>query len=239
MWGFQPQQQQPPMPQPTFQPLIHGQRMIPPPVMGNNFFQNQAPPAIIPNQPNLIPNQNAFPHIPPPGLPPMPNLNTGAPNPIGINLNRPPPPPPPQNAPPQLPMSGEGANRLGDNRNFNGPGRREGDWNCPQCQNHNFAWRKSCGRCNRDKNLDNPQFDAGWNEHNSNTGNSSSNNSQGHNTNRLQEAYDRTNQKPSAQEETFDIMFAEWEAGFESWKRENFNNPDQVNLFFASLVRLD
>ena len=110
---------------------------------------------------------------------------------------------------------------------------KPGDWNCPQCQNHNFAWRKSCGRCNQDKNLDNPQFDAGWNEHNSNTGNSSSNNSQGHNTNRLQEAYDRTNQKPSAQEETFDIMFAEWEAGFESWKRENFNNPDQVNVFLT------
>ena len=34
-------------------------------------------------------------------------------------------------------------------------------------------------------------------------------------------------------------MFAEWEAGFESWKRENFNNPDQVNLFFTRLARFN
>ena len=36
------------------------------------------------------------------------------------------------------------------------------------------------------------------------------------------------NQMKSDQEQQFDIMFAAWEQGFDSWKRENQNNPDQV-----------
>ena len=32
----------------------------------------------------------------------------------------------------------------------------------------------------------------------------------------------------SDQEQQFDVMFSAWEQGFDSWKRENQNNPDQV-----------
>ncbi|MDG1524570.1 MAG: zinc finger protein [Candidatus Thalassarchaeaceae archaeon] len=28
---------------------------------------------------------------------------------------------------------------------------KDGDWNCPKCQNHNFAWRESCNRCEAPK----------------------------------------------------------------------------------------
>ena len=37
-----------------------------------------------------------------------------------------------------------------------------------------------------------------------------------------------SNQNLSDQEQQFDIMFVAWEEGFDSWKRENQNNPDQV-----------
>ena len=36
------------------------------------------------------------------------------------------------------------------------------------------------------------------------------------------------NQMLSDQEQQFDVMFSAWEQGFDSWKRENQNNPDQV-----------
>ena len=38
----------------------------------------------------------------------------------------------------------------------------------------------------------------------------------------------QSNQNLSDQEQQFDIMFVAWEEGFDSWKRENQNNPDQV-----------
>jgi len=38
----------------------------------------------------------------------------------------------------------------------------------------------------------------------------------------------QSNQTLSDQEKQFDIMFVAWEEGFDSWKRENQNNPDQV-----------
>ncbi len=28
---------------------------------------------------------------------------------------------------------------------------KEGDWTCPKCQNHNFAWRDNCNRCEAPK----------------------------------------------------------------------------------------
>ena len=28
---------------------------------------------------------------------------------------------------------------------------KEGDWTCPKCQNHNFAWRDNCNRCDAPK----------------------------------------------------------------------------------------
>ena len=37
------------------------------------------------------------------------------------------------------------------------------------------------------------------------------------------------NQTLSDQEQQFDVMFAAWEEGFDSWKRDNQNNPDQVD----------
>ena len=40
----------------------------------------------------------------------------------------------------------------------------------------------------------------------------------------------------SDQEKQFDIMFAAWEQGFDSWKRENQNNPDQVIQYNLQIV---
>ncbi|GIS44847.1 MAG: hypothetical protein Ct9H90mP16_19170 [Candidatus Poseidoniales archaeon] len=34
---------------------------------------------------------------------------------------------------------------------------KDGDWTCPKCRNHNFAWRENCNRC------DAPKGDAGGN----------------------------------------------------------------------------
>ena len=31
------------------------------------------------------------------------------------------------------------------------PTEREGDWTCPKCRNHNFAWREQCNRCEAPK----------------------------------------------------------------------------------------
>ena len=28
---------------------------------------------------------------------------------------------------------------------------KQGDWSCPKCQNHNFAWRDNCNRCEAPK----------------------------------------------------------------------------------------
>ncbi|MDP6325045.1 MAG: zinc finger protein, partial [Candidatus Thalassarchaeaceae archaeon] len=38
-----------------------------------------------------------------------------------------------------------------DDRSGSGIPMKEGDWNCPKCQNHNFAWRDNCNRCEAPK----------------------------------------------------------------------------------------
>ena len=185
VWGFQ--QHQPQM-QPI-QPFQHNQGMIPPPVIGQNFFPNSAPP-IIHNQANLMPNQQIFPRFQQPPLPPPQHQNANGFSPLGINLNRPPPPPPEIPVPPHGHVVG-GFNSLGEFGNQNQIERRTGDWN-------------------------------------SRMANSFPSNIQNQNSNRVEEQHNITNQTPSNQEKDFDRMFADWEAGFDSWKRENQNNPDQV-----------
>jgi len=36
-------------------------------------------------------------------------------------------------------------------RNFDNPNMKPGDWNCPKCNNHNFARREVCNRCDTRK----------------------------------------------------------------------------------------
>ena len=38
-----------------------------------------------------------------------------------------------------------------DDRSGSGIPMKEGDWTCPKCQNHNFAWRDNCNRCEAPK----------------------------------------------------------------------------------------
>ena len=250
VWGFQ--QHQPPIP--SIQQFLPGQGMIPPP-MGQNYFPNSAH-SLLSNPANVIPNQAFAPRFQPPSLP---HQTHPAPNPFSINLNRPPPPPPEIVRHPPGNQSG-GLNRLGGDEITNSFGRQAGDWNCSQCQNHNFAWRKSCGRCNCDRQVGEELQNPAGNQSNQADGRSISLSWQcprcailnvggpthctqcqlmnpitvGSPSNDLQNQsinrppVNEINQKPSDAEEQFDRMFADWEAGFESWKRENQNNPDQV-----------
>ncbi len=41
--------------------------------------------------------------------------------------------------------------RRGRRDNRDGPQMKDGDWTCPKCQNHNFAWRDNCNRCEAPK----------------------------------------------------------------------------------------
>ena len=220
-WGFQHQQQ--PLPPPMQQPFLANQGMVHHPMLGNNIFNNQPPP-FLSNQANLITNQQNFPRFPPapPSLPPQP---TTGPNLFNLNLNRPPPPPPEVVPRPLIGNNGSSNNQ----GNFgNQLERRAGDWNCKRCQNHNFAWRTNCGKCSLEKK---------YNESASNTGNNNTNQLNTHfavnefprqEQNRVLPKQNDNNQELSDQEQQFDVMFGAWEEGFESWKRENHSNPDQV-----------
>ena len=81
-----------------------------------------------------------------------------------------------------------------------------------------------CGRCNCDREFGEELPSQGGNQYFPER--ASINDLQPINSNRPPE--NETNQKPSDEEEQFDRMFSDWEAGFESWKCENVNNPDQV-----------
>ena len=131
-WGIQQQQQ--PLPPPMQQPFLANQGMVHP-MLGNNMFKNQPPP-FLPNQANMIPNQQTFPRFQPahPALPPQP---TTVPNLFNLNLSRPPPPPP--EAVPRPPIDNNGS--FNNQGNFgNQSDRRTGDWNCKRSPNHNFSW---------------------------------------------------------------------------------------------------
>ena len=256
MWGFQPQQQRPPLP--AIQPFLHGQGMMPLPAMGQNFFQHSGTETVPNPGANFIPNPQTFRHTPPPlPVPPVPpplsqqNINNV--NPLSMNLAKTPPPPPPKMAAPppadfteQMPT---------------------GDWNCSKCHNHNFAWRTSCGRCSEAKNFrEGPSkeihmggiqenvrgsswmcprcniFNVTGPSHctqcelkNPNLSDSSCSDFQLRNRSEG-ERYNKKVSDLTDQERQFDTMFAAWEFDFDSWKRDNQNNPDQVRRKYVILT---
>ena len=227
MWGFQPQQQRPPLP--AIQPFLHGQGMMPLPAMGQNFFQHSGTETVPNPGANFIPNPQTFRHTPPPlPVPPVPpplsqqNINNV--NPLSMNLAKPPPPPPPKMAaPPPTDFTAknfcEGLSKekhMGDiQENVRGS-----SWMCPRCNIFNVTGPSHCTQCQ----LKNP-----------NLADSSCSDFQLRNRSEG-ERYNKKVSDLTDQERQFDTMFAAWEFDFESWKRDNQNNPDQVRRKYVILT---